>query len=74
MNPDPKDEIIAALQEMMQEFLAKLVNLRVASGLKIRELEAKLAELTKNPAENGKAENGKSAMKAEDFETLLDKH
>jgi hypothetical protein len=39
-----KDELILALQELSQDLLAKLINLRVASGVKIKELEAKLKE------------------------------
>jgi hypothetical protein len=42
MTDADKDELILALQELVQELLAKLVQLRVASGLKIKELEAKL--------------------------------
>ena len=44
MTDGEKDEVVLALQELVQELLAKLVQLRVASGLKIRELEAKLKE------------------------------
>jgi hypothetical protein len=44
MTDGEKDELVIALQELVQELLAKLVQLRVASGLKIRELEAKLKE------------------------------
>jgi hypothetical protein len=41
---DNRDELILALQELVQELLAKLVQLRVSTGLKIKELEAKLKE------------------------------
>ena len=44
MTDGEKDELVAALQELVQELLAKLVQLRIASGLKIKELEAKLKE------------------------------
>jgi len=39
---DNKDEVIQALQEMIQELMSKLINLRVATGLKIKELESQL--------------------------------
>ena len=44
MTDSEKDELVLALQELVQELLAKLIQLRVASGLKIKELEAKLKE------------------------------
>ena len=44
MTDGEKDELVIALQELVQELLAKLIQLRVASGLKVKELEAKLKE------------------------------
>ena len=44
MTDGEKDELVVALQELVQELLAKLIRLRVASGLKIKELEAQLKE------------------------------
>lgn len=42
---DQKDEIIVALQEMVSELTSKLINLRVATGLKIKELNAEIESL-----------------------------
>jgi len=42
---DRKDELIAALTEMVQELNNKIINLRVEAGLKIKELEAEIAAL-----------------------------
>ena len=45
---DQKDHIIQAMQEMVQDLTAKLINLRVASGIKLEKLEEELESL-KNP-------------------------
>jgi hypothetical protein len=42
-----KDELIMALTEMVQELNARLINLRVEAGLKLKEKDAKIAELEK---------------------------
>jgi hypothetical protein len=44
MTDGEKDELVVALQELVQELLAKLIQLRVTCGLKIKELEAQLKE------------------------------
>lgn len=42
---DQKDETILALQEMVSELTSKLINLRIASGIKIKELNIEIAAL-----------------------------
>lgn len=41
-----KDEIIAALTEMVQELNAKLINLRVDAGLKLKEKDRQIEDLS----------------------------
>jgi hypothetical protein len=41
---DRKDETILALQELVQELMSKLINFRIESGLKIKELEQRLKD------------------------------
>jgi hypothetical protein len=47
MNDEAKDELIAALTEMVQELTNKIINLRVDAGLKLKQKDAKIAELMK---------------------------
>ncbi len=44
-----KDEIIAALSEMVQELQNKLINMRVEAGMKIKEKDREIAELKAVP-------------------------
>jgi len=42
---DRKDEIIAALGEMVQELQNKLINMRVDAGMKLKEKDSEIASL-----------------------------
>jgi hypothetical protein len=45
MNDERKDEIIAALGELIQELTNKLVSVRVDAGLKLKAKDAEIAKL-----------------------------
>lgn len=41
---DRKDETILALQEMVHDLLAKLINLRVDAGIKLKEKDEQISK------------------------------
>ena len=47
MDKDNKDEVIAALSEMVNELTAKIVNLRVQFGLALKAKDKEIEELKK---------------------------
>jgi len=64
MDEERKDEIIAALNEMVLELQNKLINLRVEAGLKLKEKDRQIESLLKEKEENERRPvptNGKMA-------------
>jgi hypothetical protein len=56
MDKDNKDEVIAALSEMVNELTAKIVNLRVQFGLALKAKDKEIEEL-KQPVKLRAVEN-----------------